>query len=322
VGDEELRRARQAVALEAAAVYNDFLLALENVRVSDTVMRYKERQLEVSQSRRQSGVATELDVLRTRVDLENQRAELLRLRGAADLARARLNAVMVRPVDTPIEPADSLAFQPLDVALDDVVREAWETRPESKAIALSESIHGELVGVARAEGLPSLDFDGAYGYSVRRPGNFFERDFARWSAAVTLTVPVFDGFRTRGKVAQATAERNKITQDRVALENQIRLEARDSLDRLRVARSVLEAAELNVTQALKALEMTEANYKLGAATLLDVIAAQTAATEAESNRVLALHAHANARATLRYVMGRDPLDAPPAPAGAGSKGMP
>ena len=136
--------------------------------------------------------------------------------------------------------------------------------------------------------------------------------FAKWSASVTLTVPVFDGFRTRGKVAEARARRDKVTQDRIALENRIRLDARDALDRLRVAKSVLGAAELNVAQAQKALDMIQANYNLGAATFLDVLDAQAALTEAESNRILALYTHANARATLRYVMAQSPLDPPAA----------
>ena len=74
---------------------------------------------------------------------------------------------------------------------------------------------------------------------------------------------------------------------------------------------VLEAADLNVTQAQKALDMTQANYSLGAATPLDVLDAQAALTLAESLRLEALYAHANARAVLRWVMGRDPLDTAP-----------
>ena len=70
----------------------------------------------------------------------------------------------------------------------------------------------------------------------------------------------------------------------------------------------LAAADLNVTQAQRALDMTQANYSLGAATPLDVIDAQAALTLAESLRLEALYAHANARAALRFVMGRDPLD--------------
>jgi outer membrane protein TolC len=314
LGAEDVRRARQEVALEAVRAYNEHLLALEKVRVAEKAVRQKEQHLEMARNRRAAGVATELDVLRSQVDLENARVTLRRLRGAADLARATLNAVMVRPIDTPVEPTDTLGYVPLDLPLEQVVREAWSNRPEARAAELSERIYDEFVGVEQAEGRPRLDFLGDYGWSVRRPRNFFDPEFSKWNLAVTLTVPVFDGRRTASKVAQARAARNKVSQDRIDLENRIRLEARDSLDRLNVAREIFEAAELNVEQAQKALDMTQANYNHGAATTLDVLDAQAALVQAESTRIEALYTHANARATLRYVMARDVLD--DAPAGA------
>jgi len=54
--------------------------------------------------------------------------------------------------------------------------------------------------------------------------------------------------------------------------------------------------------------MTQANYALGAATPLDVLDIQAALVLAESVRLEALYAQAQARATLRWVMGRNPLD--------------
>jgi HAE1 family hydrophobic/amphiphilic exporter-1 len=310
LGDEEVDRTRQAVALLAVRAYNELLLSLEKVVVARKAVRQKEKHLEMAKNRRAAGVATELDELRSAVDLENQRAILFRLQGEAELARGNLNAAMVRPIDTPIEPTDGLDYVPMDVSAEEAVRRAWNERPEAKAIALNERIYTELIGVAQSDSRPRLDFYGSYGWSVREPKNFFEGDFTKWTASVTLTIPVFDGFRTRGRVAQARAERNKVTQDRVALENRIRLEAKEGVDRLNVARTVLEAAELNVAQAQRALELTQANYQLGAATTLDVIDAQAALTLAESNRLQGLYDHANARATLRYVMAQDPLEPP------------
>jgi outer membrane protein len=102
-----------------------------------------------------------------------------------------------------------------------------------------------------------------------------------------------------------------VEQDRVALENRVRLEATQALDALHTAARVVDATALNVSQAQKAADMTQANYNLGAATSLDVLDAQAALTLAESLHLQALHDHANARATLRWVMGRDPLDSPP-----------
>lgn len=312
-GSENVRRVRQSIALEAIRAYNDHLLSLELVRVGEKSVHQKEVQLEMARNRRAAGVATDLEVLRIEVDLANRRADLLALRGQSELALGRLNAIMVRPIDAPVAPADSLAYVAFEVGLENAVREAWTNRPEAKTAALSERIWEQLIGVAHGDALPSLDFDGSYGWSVRKPGNFFSGDFSKWRATVSLTVPVFDGFRTAGKVAQARAERGKAAQDTIALENQIRLEAKQAVDVLASAKSVYQATELNVTQAQKALDMTQANYGYGAATTLDVLDAQAALTQAESTRARALHAHANARALLRWVMAWDPLD--PAPGG-------
>ena len=99
-----------------------------------------------------------------------------------------------------------------------------------------------------------------------------------------------------------------MTQQIAALENQIRLEVQSAFDALALADRTIQAAELNVAQARRASEMTEANYKLGAATQLDVVDAQQSLRQAENIRNQALYTHANARATLRFVMGRDPLE--------------
>ena len=314
LGEENVRTAHQDVALRAVFAYNAHLLALEQVGVAEMVVRQKEKQLEMARNRRGAGVATDLEVLRFEVDLANARTTLLRLQGAADLARGDLNAVMVEPTDGPIEPTDTLEFVETAADQQQVVREAVSSRPEVQAVSWNEKIYDEAIGIYKADMQPRLDFNGAYGWSVRDTGNFFESNYKKWSLAVTLKIPIFDGWRTAGKVAQARADRAKVGQDRVALETLIDLEAKQAVDRLRVAASVFHATELNVIQARKVLEMTEANYRLGAATPLDVIDAQAALTRAQFNRIEALHAHVNARSGLRYVMGQDPLaERPPAP---------
>lgn len=307
LGDENIRSARQDVALRAVFVYNAFLLALEQVKVAEKVVAQKQKQLEMARNRRGAGVATDLEVLRFQVDLANARTALLRLQGAADLARGDLNAVMVEPTDNPIEPTDTLEFVETVAEQRAVSRAALGNRPEVNAISWSEKIYDEAIGIYKADMQPRLDLNGAFGWSTRDTQNFFESNYKKWSLSVALKVPVFDGWRTAGKVAQARADRARVGQDRVALETLIDLEAKQAVDRLRVAASVFHAAELNVEQARRAQEMIEANYRLGAATTLDVIDAQAALTQAEFNRIEALHAHANARAGLRYVVGQDPL---------------
>lgn len=303
-----MQRARQATALEAVRAYNQLLFAIEQLRVIRTNVDSKQSHLDFARNRRAAGAATELEVLRAEVDVENQRAEALRAENEVAAARAMLNTVMLRPTNTPIQPTDTLAVVPFAAPFEQAVKEALSARPELQTLRLQEEIQDKLVDVAAADAKPRVDFNGSYGLAVRRPKNFFNWDYARWSTSVTVQVPLFDGWRVAGKVAQARAQRNTVTQQIAALENQVRLDVQSAWDALALADRTIQAADLNVTQARRASEMTEANYRLGAATPLDVIDAQQALRQAENIRNQALYSHANARATLRYVMGREPLE--------------
>ena len=307
-GEHDVQRARQMTALDAIRAYNQLLFAIEQLRVIQTNVQSKQSHLEYARNRRAAGAATELEVLRAEVDLENQRAEAMRAENEVAGARATLNTVMLRPTNTPIQPTDTLAVVAFDATFEDAVSEALKARPELQLLRLQERFQDALIDVAAGDAKPSVDFNGSYGFAVRRPKNLFDTDFSRWSAAINVAVPLFDGWRTAGRVAQARAQRNTVTQQIAALENQVRLDVQSSFDALALANRTIQAAELNVTQARRAAEMTEANYKLGAATQLDVIDAQQALRQAENIRNLSLYTHANARASLRFVMGRDPLE--------------
>ena len=307
-GIHEVQRARQQIALDTIRAYNQLLFALEQLRVIQANVQSTQTHVDYARNRRTAGVATELEVLRAEVDLENARAEALRAENDVSGARALLNTVMLHPTMAPIVPSDSLAVVPFSAEYDQAVKEAMSARPDLQLLKTNEQVQALLVGVAAGDAKPSVEFNGAYGYAVRRPNNLFTQNFARWSGSINFKVPLFDGNRTGGRVAQARAERNTVTHQIAALENQIRLEVHTALDALALANRTMQAAELNVTQARRVSEMTEANYKLGAATQLDVVDALQSLRQAENIRNLSLYTHANARAALRFVMGRSPLD--------------
>jgi HAE1 family hydrophobic/amphiphilic exporter-1 len=306
-GQQDVQRARQQTALDAVRSYNQLLFAIEALRVIQTNVESKQSHLEFARNRRAAGAATELEVLRAEVDLENARADQLRAENDVAAARATLNTVMLRPTNTPIQPTDSLAVVAFSAGFDEAVKEALSARPELQTLRLQALFQDKVVAVEAAEAKPRIDFNGSLGYAVRRTQNLFDWNYSRWSGVVTVKVPLFDGFRSGGRVAQARAQTNTVIQQIAALENQVRLDVQSAWDALAVAERLVQAADLNVTQARRAAEMTEANYRLGAATQLDVTDAQQALRQAENTRNQGLLLHSNARSTLRYVMGRDPL---------------
>ena len=308
-GEQDMQRARQLTALEAIRAYNQLLFAMEQLRVIRANVQSKQTHVDYARNRRAAGVATELEVLRAEVDLENARAEARR----AENEVSGCARVVEHGNGAPDSDTCGSHRHPRSRAVCGRVRRRGDgsiertTRPAAAAHTGARAGRSWSTSPPRTA-KPSVEFLGSYGFAVRRPKNLFTQDFARWSAAINLKVPLFDGWRTAGRVAQSRAQRNTVTQQIAALENQIRLDVQSAFDALALADQTIQAAELNVAQARRASEMTEANYKLGAATQLDVVDAQQSLRQAENIRNQALYTHANARATLRFVMGRDPLE--------------
>ncbi|MGE5489643.1 MAG: TolC family protein, partial [bacterium] len=80
------------------------------------------------------------------------------------------------------------------------------------------------------------------------------------------------------------------------------------VDELKAASETINAARANINQAERVLEMTQANYKYGAATTLDIVDAQTALSVARTNLLRGLHDYSVARANLRWAIGRTPWE--------------
>ena len=175
-GDQEVQRARQVTSLDAIRAYNQLLFAIEQLRVVRANLQSKQTHVDYARNRRAAGVATELEVLRAEVDVENARAEALRAENDVSAARSLLNTVMLRPTTAPVVPTDSLAVVPFQIGFDEAVQEALAARPELQLLRTQERVQTLLVDVAAGDAKPSVEFNGSYGFAVRRPQNLFTFD--------------------------------------------------------------------------------------------------------------------------------------------------
>ncbi len=125
---------------------------------------------------------------------------------------------------------------------------------------------------------------------------------------MNFTLPVFDGFKRSGMVFEATANQRAARLEREKAQQQIRLSLQQALDEVKATRETIAAARANISQAERVLEMTQANYKYGAATTLDILDAQTALSVARTNLLRGQYDYSAARATLRWTLGRTPWE--------------
>ena len=305
----DVDRAEQDLALEVVKAYYGLLWAERYRDLVAATQEQRKRHAEMARARFNNGVATEVDVLRSEVAVANGAPDLVRAENAIRQARALLNYYLARPVDFPTRTSQEFELKPWDQQdLEALAQEAERSRPELSRLRIAERSAEHQLQLARAESRLRIDATAGFGISTRLTENLFNSDFTRWNVGVNLTLPVFDGFRRSGLVAQAVANQRAVRLEREKVQQQVRLGLQQALDEVRAAQETINAARANISQAERVLTMTQENYRYGAATTLDIVDAQTALSVARTNLLKGLHDYAVARANLLWTLGRRPWE--------------
>jgi outer membrane protein TolC len=273
---------------------------------------YQQRQkhLEQARNRFQQGVATEIDVLRSQVNVANLEPELIRAENRVRMARSALNSLIMVDVNAPIQVEGKLEYRPIPPP--EASREqarALEIRPEVEVARHMVEEARLLLALAEAQNKLSVDMDARWGHSAREPRNFWKNDFSRWTLTFNFKLPFYDGGRKAGQLIQAHSRLKSAEHNLAQLQNSVRLEVKAACDELESSARAIEAARLSVTQAEKVLGMMQSNYQYGAATTLDVVDSQTALALSRNAQIIATYEYDMAKARLRLAQGAPILDA-------------
>ena len=300
--DDQLRLFRQAAERDVSASFYDVLLAREQSAIASETLKQKVRHLDEARRKFAAGTATDYDVLAAGVAVENARPEVIR---AENLARASLDrlrfllAIEGREVDI-----DGTLVSPVDPypVYEEAREAAWKYRPELSELRHRLGIYKELVTIADTGDKPRLDLKAGLGWRELDTG-VSEANGRVWSAGLFLSFPVFDGLRTRGKVAQARSEAAARSIDEAKLLDSIALETRDAVNAVRESGEIVKALSGTVSQAERLLVMAEKGFEYGVKTRLEVEDAELSVRQSKGNLARARRDYLVAKVTLEYVKG-------------------
>jgi len=285
--------------------YYSVLSAQAQVRSLQAELDARHEFLDISRRRYFLGLTTGLDTLQARVRLMNLVPQLRRAQQDVEDAGAQLNIQMGRDAHTPLQILEEFQIESDPVDLDQAVALALK-RPDITKSELSEDYLHHERDTLKSEMHPYLRLNAAYGYVTRDLSEFTNRGHDFWSTGVSLTVPLFDGFLTKGRVHERDAAIRRTQHQTSGLRKDAEAEVISALGELKIARANLSAAKLNREQAEEALTQMNRRYELGKAGYLDVLNAQAARFTARSNLIQAYHDVLAWTATLKRAMGVRP----------------
>ena len=130
-----------------------------------------------------------------------------------------------------------------------------------------------------------------------------QADGPNWSAGLFVNFPIFDGLRTRGKVAAAKSDLSTLKIEEAKLRDSISVQVRDACNAVREAGEIVKALSGTVARAERLLFMAEKGYEYGVKTRLDVEDAQTNLVQARGNLAQAKRDYIVALVNLEWVKG-------------------
>ncbi|HKG91090.1 MAG TPA: TolC family protein [Gemmatimonadaceae bacterium] len=283
-----LREQEADIELRIRSAYFNALLAQELERIAAAAVTQAEAFLTQERTRLRAGTASELDVLRAEVALENLRPQLVQARNSSSLATLDLKRLVDLPLalpvrlTTPLEapPAESLAAPEPDAQL--LLAQRAAVRSQERLVA----IRGQQVRIARGAFFPSVNLNVNYGRTLF-PTSVFGFNSADWrpdfTAGISLRVPLFSGFRLQAELQESKVELEQERLRLAQLRESVQLQYEQARGEKARAAADIAARQRTVDQAQRVYDLTVLRYERGLATQLEVTDARLQLLQARTN---------------------------------------
>ena len=234
------------------------------------------------------GVATRADGLKVDVKVNEAEMTLTQVDNGLSLAKMYLCQLCGLPLDADIQLADeNNEMLPIEQTADSVsVESALENRPELMMLQNAVDLSKQTTRLVRAAFLPQVLLSG--GYSMTNPNlyNGFERKFAGvWNVGVVVRVPVWNWFEGEYKVKASKAATCIAQLELNEIREKVELQVKQSRFKTIEASRKLQMATINVDKANENLRCANLGFKEGVIPSTDVMEAQTAWLQAQSQKI-------------------------------------
>ena len=272
--------------------------------------------LDAANQRKESGLATIGDVYQAQAALAGAKLALQTAQGQLAAARGQLAIAVGYAPDSmvPLAPWENqvnatLPQEDVHTLLD----KAGQARPELLASKARQQAALAGLEATRAQGWPDLSLNASAGRTTSEVGGGGKTTGSDYQAGLTLSFPLFTGFADQAatRQAQAAVEVAQATDEQLI--QAVQLEVWQAYQNMHTAASSLDTSDLELQSAQQADDVTQARYKTGLGSVLDVLSAQATLATARVQQVQARLNWFAALAAMGHAMGG--LDAPQAKAG-------
>lgn len=257
---QEARRADLEIIDSVKRMYFGAVLAEQLRQVGHDTFSRMEATLNLTETmyKEGGGKVKKTDWLDNKVMVESLRSMVAHLEKNELMAQAALANTMGLPWHEAVKPSDrQIPFRSFPGRLDDLVGSAYRFNPDwAKVEAGLQAAEGAL-RTAQSGHYPKLAITGELHkwWNDYEAGMATDRNKEGWTIGAGIEIPIFSGFLTMNKVAEARARISKIKEEQFLLKEGIGIQLKDAF-------LALNAADKSHQATLDAMQAAKENREL------------------------------------------------------------
>ncbi|NKF49482.1 outer membrane channel protein TolC [Shewanella sp. WXL01] len=261
----------QNLIIRVTTAYFDVLTAKDNFEFQGAEKAAIERQLEQTKQRFAVGLTAITDVHEAQAQYDLASAQ--EILAENDLSNSYEALREITGIDhKSIDALDTMRFSAVTPA--PATSKEWLTMAETNSIELmtqriGKDIASETISLYKAGHMPSLNFNAGYTNNFQQTPD--SNDSNNTNIGLTLSVPIFEGFRVSSKVKQAQFNFVEASERLEQTHRGVVKSVRNNFNNVSASISSIRAYEQSVVSSESALKATQAGFEVGTRTIVDVL---------------------------------------------------
>ena len=300
---EQARSSKIAMVKQVKQAFYAVLLAQESYNVMSQVYENAQKNFEKTDQRFNVGKASEVERLRAQVTMLNAEPNVSSAENAVLLATWQLKAVMGIDLGTEVEVVGNLNDYTEEMLTPYASEDDLSGNSSLLQLDIQDRMLESTLRMQKRQYIPTLAASINYNYSAM--GDDELRWFPSSTAALSLSIPVFDGLQKHYAIKQTKVTRNMLALQREDTERNLRIAIRNYNDQMALCVKNYEAANATVSIAQKSYDISEKMFEVGKATQVELNDAQVSLMQAQLTQAQAVYDFMVTKASLDELIGKE-----------------
>ena len=250
--------------------YQGAVLARQLLEVANDVHERMKSTLDLTKTFFEGGSmeVTKMDYLRNKVMVDALESGIAKMEANYELACSALTHSMGLGWQSRIEPLEQkMRYEKMDVDLGQMIGQSYQFHPDWKRLLAGLEAAEFGVKKQRAGFSPKVAFLGKI-HAIENnheSGVATDENLNAWTVGIGVEVPIFHGFLTKNRVAEAKARLEKMEHQQVLLEEGLAMMVKKSFIDLAAAQKREKAMQAACSTAAENRELTDRAYRAGMA---------------------------------------------------------